>query len=90
MRSLGWSPGRVVWRIHDGGGWRAHGREHGQTAKQKRARIGFDYIHSVVDDHFTLAYSEVLADEKGATCATFLLRAAVYFADHGIVRLERS
>lgn len=80
---------KKVGRIHDGGGWKAHDREHGQTAKQKRARIGFDYIHSVVDDHSRLAYSEVLADEKGLTCASFLLRAAAYFADHGIARIER-
>lgn len=80
---------KKVGRIHDGGGWKAHGREHGQTSKQKRARIGFDYIHSVVDDHSRLAYSEVLADEKGPTCAAFLLRAAVYFAEHGITRIER-
>jgi transposase InsO family protein len=80
---------KKVGRIHDGGGWKAHGREHGQTAKQKRARIGFDFIHSVVDDHSRLAYSEVLPDEKGSTCAAFLLRAAVYFADRGIARIER-
>src|SRR4051812_42167934 len=36
-----------------------------------------------------LAYSEVLPDEKGATCAAFLARAAAYFATHGITRIER-
>jgi transposase InsO family protein len=80
---------KKVGRIHDGGGWRAHGRKHGQTSVQKRARIGFDYIHSMVDDHSRLAYSEVLADEKGPTCGAFLLRAAAYFAGHGITRIER-
>lgn len=80
---------KKVGRIHDGGGWKAHGRSMGTTSAKKRARIGFDYIHSVVDDYSRLAYSEVLADEKGATCAAFLLRAAVYFADHGIARIER-
>ena len=80
---------KKVGRIHDGGGWKAHGREHGQTSLQKRARIGFDYIHSLVDDHSRIAYSEVLPDEKGPTCAQFLLRAADYFAGHGITRLER-
>jgi transposase InsO family protein len=74
-------------RIPDGGGWRANGREHGQTGAQKRARIGFDYVHSLVDDHSRFAYSEILPDEKGATCAGFLLRAAAYFADHGIARI---
>lgn len=71
--------------IPDGGGWRAHGR-----SEQVRGRgIGFDYVHSMIDDHSRLAYSEVLPDEKGATCAQFLLRAADYFARHGITRIER-
>lgn len=76
-------------RIPDGGGWKANGREHGQTSAQKRARIGFDYVHSLVDDHSRLAYSEILPDEKGPTCGAFLLRAATYFAGHGITRIER-
>jgi hypothetical protein len=41
-------------------------------------------VHSMVDDHSRLAYSEILPDEKGTTCAAFLARAAAYFADHGI------
>lgn len=80
---------KKVGRIHDGGGWKAHGRDHGQTSAQKKARIGFDYIHSMVDDHSRLAYSEVLPDEQGITCAAFLDRAATYFAGHGITRIER-
>ena len=61
----------------------------GKHWREKRARIGFDYVHSLVDDHSRLAYSEILPDEKGSTCAQFLLRAAAYFADHGITRIER-
>jgi transposase InsO family protein len=80
---------KKVGRIHDGGGWKAHGREHGQTSAQKRSRIGFDYVHSLVDDHSRLAYSEILPDEKGATCAAFLLRAAGHFAAHGVTGIER-
>ncbi|TQM24379.1 IS481 family transposase [Microbacterium kyungheense] len=76
-------------RIPDGGGWRAHGRSAGDTAAHKKARIGFDYVHSLVDDHSRLAYSEIHPDEKGATCAAFLARAAAYFRDHGIARIER-
>ncbi|GGB97312.1 hypothetical protein GCM10010972_07600 [Cellulomonas carbonis] len=72
-------------RIPDGGGWRAHGR-----SEQVRGRgIGFDYVHSMVDDHSRLAYSEILPDEKGTTCAGFVARAAAYFAAHGIPRIER-
>ena len=36
-----------------------------------------------------LAYSEILSDEKGATCAAFIARAAQYFAEQGISRIER-
>lgn len=71
-------------RIPDGGGWRAHGR-----SEEVRGRgIGFDYVHSLVDDHTRLAYSEILPDEKGPTCAAFLLRAAEYFASHGITQIR--
>ncbi len=43
----------------------------------------------MVDDHSRLAYSEILPDETGATCAGFILRAAQAFAGHGITRIER-
>jgi len=75
-------------KIPDGGGWKAHGRAVGKTSAQKKARIGFDYVHSMVDDHSRLAYSEILPDEQGPTCAAFILRAAKYFASHGIIRIE--
>jgi transposase InsO family protein len=76
-------------RIPDGGGWRALGRAARETTKDRSAKVGYDYVHSLVDDHSRLAYSEILADEKGATCAAFLARAAAYFAAHGITRIER-
>jgi len=75
-------------RIPDGGGWKAHGRSMGSTAAKKKARTGYDYVHSMVDDHSRLAYSEILTDEKGPTCAGFILRAAEHFAGHGIT-IER-
>jgi transposase InsO family protein len=76
-------------RIPDGGGWRAHGRAAGSSSRRRSAVVGYDFVHSLVDDHSRLAYSEILADEQGATCAAFLARAAAYFADHGIDRIER-
>ena len=76
-------------RIPGGGGWRAHGRAAGSTSRDRATRVGYDYVHSLVDDHSRLAYSEVLPDEKGVTCAAFLSRAAAYFAAHGITRIER-
>ena len=80
---------KKIGKIPDGGGWKAHGRQMGSTAAKKKARIGYDYVHSMVDDHCRLAYSEILPDEKGPTCAAFLLRAAQYFATAGITRIER-
>lgn len=76
-------------KIPDGGGWRVLGRAATQAAKCRRGRIGYDYVHSMVDDHCRLAYSEIHDDEKADTCAGFVLRAAAYFADHGIERIER-
>ena len=80
---------KKIGKIPDGGGWKAHGREAGRTFAQKKARIGYDYVHSLVDDHSRLAYSEILPDEKGPTCAAFLTRAANYFTAHGIPKIER-
>ncbi len=78
---------KKIGRIPDGGGWKAWGRQI-VTAEKKKARIGYDYIHSAVDDHSRLAYSEIHNNEQGATAAGFLLRAAEYFAVQGIGRIE--
>jgi transposase InsO family protein len=75
-------------RIPDGGGWKAHGRARREETYDRK-KIGFDYVHSLVDDHSRLAYSEILPDEKGPTCAGFLLRAATYFAEHGITTIRQ-
>jgi len=79
---------KKIGRIPEGGGWRAHGRQMPRTAKRRRTVVGFDYVHSVVDDHSRLAYSEILPNEQGPTCVGFLLRAVAYFADHGIPAIQ--
>lgn len=71
-------------KIPDTGGWRAHGRAATVAAKGKRPLIGYDYVHSVVDGHSRLAYSEILPDETGATSAAFFARAVAFFAEHGV------
>ena len=75
---------KKIGRVPDGGGWRAHGRKMGRTSAQKKARIGFDYVHSVVDDNSRYAYSEILDDETAATCAAFFERAVEHFGSQGI------
>jgi transposase InsO family protein len=77
---------KKIGRIPDGGGWRLHGRG---VARDRKNGPGYDFVHSMVDDHSRLAYSEVLPDEKGVSCAGFLERAIAYFASHGITRIER-
>jgi hypothetical protein len=73
-------------RIPDGGGWRVHGRAAGTNDRKRR--IGFDYVHAAVDDHTRLAYAEIHADKRGITAAGFLTRAAAYFQEHGIEKIE--
>jgi len=73
-------------KIPPGGGWRAHGR--GTATRQARTkrgpRLGFSYVHSAVDDHSRLAYSEVHDDEKAVTAVAFWRRAQAFFEAHGI------
>jgi transposase InsO family protein len=67
-------------RIPEGGGWRASSRA---DFPDRRRQTGWEFVHSAVDDHSRLAYSEIHADEKADTCAAFLDRALAFFADHG-------
>lgn len=77
-------------RIPDGGGWRAKGwTDSNHQSNLDKTGGGYDYVHSLVDDHSRLAYSEILPDEKGPTCAAFLARGIAYFTAHGINRIER-
>jgi len=72
-------------RIPDGGGWRIHGRAAADTSgAKKRARIGYRYVHSAVDAHTRLAFSEIHDDERAGTCAGFWRRAHAFFAEHNI------
>ena len=70
-------------KVPPGGGHRRLGRA--AARRHKRARVGYHYIHSAVDDHSRLVYSEILADEKGVTAAGFWRRAEAWFAAHGVI-----
>jgi transposase InsO family protein len=71
-------------RIPEGGGWRSRGRAAANQNGRKNRRIGYDYVHSVVDDHSRLAYSEIHLDERADTCAEFFERAIEFFDSHGV------
>jgi transposase InsO family protein len=68
-------------RIPDSGGHRIHGR----AAARRGRGIGYDYVHTAIDDRSRIAFSQLLPDETGETSARFLVEAAAFFAEHGVV-----
>jgi transposase InsO family protein len=84
--------------IPDGGGWRTAGRPQGkrhrkQTAGTRSNRygqplLGYSYLHTALDDHSRLAYTEILEDERKDTAAAFLRRAHAWYRAAGIT-IER-
>jgi len=72
-------------KVPSGGGWRTRGRnsDPGRPSK-RRPRIGYSQIHTAIDDHSRVAYSEVLDDEQAVTTVGFWRRARVWFVRHGI------
>jgi transposase InsO family protein len=85
---------KKVGQIPKGGGWAIHGKdsEQGRASKRKgkgTGRIGYTYVHSAIDDYSRLGYSEPLDDEKGPTAAAWWDRACGFFAEYGIVVIER-
>ncbi len=79
-------------KIPDGGGWRVTGRSAGSRNSRTHTPIrrgshpviGYHYLHTALDDHSRLAYSELLPDERKDTAAAFWIRAEAWFAGHGI------
>jgi transposase InsO family protein len=72
-------------RIPPGGGWRAWGR--GNVAESRVHRVGYAFIHTAIDSHSRVAYSEVLPDEQAVTAIGFWQRAHRWFTQLG-VRVE--
>jgi transposase InsO family protein len=80
--------------IPDGGGWRVVGRPTGKRnraattgARRDRwggARLGYSYLHTAIDDHSRLAYTEILPDETRETATAFWARAQAFFTGCGI------
>ncbi|MFC8870206.1 integrase core domain-containing protein [Streptomyces sp. NPDC057148] len=59
------------------------------TRKGGSPVIGYSFVHTAIDDHSRLAYSEVLANERKETAAAFWHRANAFFAEHGLT-VERA
>ena len=67
--------------IPDGGGHKTLGR---QAGRRTRSGAGYSYIHTAVDDHSRLAYSEIHSDERKETATAFWTRAQAFFTSCGI------
>lgn len=67
--------------VPDGGGHKMLGR---QAGRKTRSAVGYSYIHTAVDDHSRLAYSEILSDERKEPATAFWTRAQAFFTDCGI------
>ena len=55
-----------------------------RTAAEKRSGPGWEFCHSIIDDHSRMVFTELHRDEKAATVTAFVERALAFFAAHGI------
>ena len=86
---------KKVGKIPSGGGWRMLGRtvgrrnwradkSSGRRSKHGDPLHGHHFLHTALDGHSRLAYSELLVDERKETAAAFWLRANAWFTACGI------
>lgn len=82
-------------KIPAGGGWRMLGRtlgnrnaqadkSSGRSSKNHHPLRGHHFLHTALDGHSRLAYSEILTDERKDTAAAFWTRANTWFNQCGI------
>ena len=82
--------------IPDGGGHKIHGRAAGNRhssahrdparprTRHGRPNLGYHYLHTAIDDHTRLAYTEILPDETRESATAFWIRAHAWFTAAGI------
>ena len=56
-----------------------------RSGEEQRMHVGYEWVHSLVDDHSRYAYCELHRDEKATTVTAFVQRALAAFAEQGIV-----
>ena len=76
-------------KIPPGGGHKTRGRAAANPERMKRMhrgqRVGYAYVHSAIDAHSRLAYSEIHDDERSVTNIAFWRRAKAFFESYGII-----
>lgn len=84
-----WGPARIGYLLglHPSTVHRVSRNARNHTRARSRSGhpvIGYHYLHTALDDHSRLAYSELLADERKDTAAAFWSRAAAWFTGNGV------
>lgn len=64
-------------------GHRAAGDRY-RSGKEKRAKVGREFAHSMIDDHSRLLYTELHPDERAETVTGFMGQALAFYATHAI------
>ena len=75
-------------RIPNGGGQKKLGRSTETKRRAHKQQVGYSHIHTAIDAHTRLAYSEFAGKEGRDNCVAFLHRANTWFNNHGIT-IER-
>jgi transposase InsO family protein len=55
-----------------------------RSSAEKRMRVGYQWVHSIVDDHSRYASSELHPDERADTVTRFVARALTHFNELGV------
>jgi transposase InsO family protein len=54
------------------------------TGAEKRERVGYEFCHSIIDDHTRIAYTEIHPDENAETVTAFVARALAFYGGLGV------
>jgi len=55
-----------------------------RSGAERRERVGHQFVHSIIDDHSRLVFSELHRDERASTVTEFVERALAFFGGYGI------
>ena len=55
-----------------------------RSGAKRRERVGYEFAHSLLDDHSRFAYTELHEDQRADTVVAFVERGLAVFAAHGI------
>jgi transposase InsO family protein len=58
-------------------------------AGYRQAKRGWEFLHVAIDDYSRVSYAEILPNEQQRSAVAFLERAAAWFRQQGVQRIER-